>query len=640
MVDRNIEKYLLYVCKNGHMEMIQNVDEKIIHQHFTDIFYVACLRGQLLICQWLLNIHPTINFDDFAMPTFTSVEFKDMDFITWLFLTFPTLYNVVNIRSLFYSACYYCKIDMAISIYNLNPVFQLDCLEWIYENNFDWSYNRLEISKWLYLLDYNTIIASPISFYYMFGDNNSNDNIMTMCKWILTIYKTYDIIIPDDEIVETMYVSCDHDNSDVYNLFYDLLIDKSIINYRNVFAFALRNLNITVCNILYIEQKIILKDIENSIIHMTNHSIDLCIWLLTIIPDFLTVNYEKLIKFTIHINDLVFCKWIFDSINYEQSMLSLFCHHDNIEMFTWFYKDKIFSKKIIKHCFDVVCKNNNVKIKQYLIDNEQCVMSKHHYKLAMYNATKNEDLDKMKQLYYGSHGIVLNEDNCLYFNTACKYNYLNICKWLWSMCLTIDLHLNNCSVFNQACKNNNFTLCKWLYSLDNTVLTVRSTEQVSSCRKEIYLWMYKVKPELIDVQRMFNNFEDIFNIAKWLYENNSDKINLQQLDHTTFRNACKHRDINMCKWLSNLFPDTYKIISINEHDITYKIYKVLPELTKSIILIDVESCTICYETSNVISSCMHMFCINCLREWLSEKDICPMCRTPIKYEDCSTIKID
>lgn len=47
-----------------------------------------------------------------------------------------------------------------------------------------------------------------------------------------------------------------------------------------------------------------------------------------------------------------------------------------------------------------------------------------------------------------------------------------------------------------------------------------------------------------------------------------------------------------------------------------------------------EDCAICYgkiaKREKIILNCDHIFCENCIREWLSRKNSCPFCRTKVQ----------
>ena len=46
------------------------------------------------------------------------------------------------------------------------------------------------------------------------------------------------------------------------------------------------------------------------------------------------------------------------------------------------------------------------------------------------------------------------------------------------------------------------------------------------------------------------------------------------------------------------------------------------------------SCKICYENKKeVITKCGHEFCMDCLKDWIEIKQICPYCRSYIKFEN-------
>jgi len=123
-------------------------------------------------------------------------------------------------------------------------------------------------------------------------------------------------------------------------------------------------------------------------------------------------------------------------------------------------KDTIKYNNIEK--FKELCKNGNLKEAIVFFDNlpiESIYIT--IYECTAY-ASRNGHLELLKWL------LSFNIDSSIFyhFNIACKKEYLDMAKWLYSN-YNINLSQDNDFIFYNNCKNNNINIVNWLLTLSN-----------------------------------------------------------------------------------------------------------------------------------------------------------------------------
>ena len=656
MVDRYIRNYLIYACKNGHLNMLQNVDDTTINEYYIDMFFKACLRGHVTLCQWLKDFKTDFDFDLFDNRCFTDMKYKKMDMYVWLSNNHPNFNNIDMVINTFCSACKHGDIDVAKLIYYDHP-FQSACIQHVYDNLYfcEGGKNILEMCKWLYSLSYEIIVHDDFDIYsaaeIIMCDETSK--LKPYIIWIFEVYNTHNIAIGDEELLNILNRACEIDDIELYDIIYDKIDDKNIVSYTCVFTIRCKYNNINLCKKLYDEHKINGHIIKKVIEQTQTLSIEICDWIILTFPHLQLDIMNEIIRDVCYDSNIKLLHWYIDqqiSNNmspFEHDKISTICVKGGFEifeyMYTYLFAHNKLTTKNTKNMLDIVCKNGNDKIRNYLLEHSSCKMSKHHYIIALHLACKRGNLDDVKKLY-PSICDMTSEDNYICFLASCKKNHLHVCKWLYEQWPDINLHRNGVA-FNYAIKNHYIALFKWLYSINNSLLTFDCvTTLIHELRYsdiKLIKWIYDIRSEIVDKSQLFTN---IFihtneNWYKEIYEKYSTEIDLTTDNHDLFRYTCDNKKIDQCRWLCSKYPDIYNIISINYDNITFLIHE---QLTNNVLLaeVDVKDCSICYDESKIVATCGHMFCDTCLLQWLNVHNCCPMCRTQIKYSDSSQIKID
>jgi hypothetical protein len=271
------------------------------------------------------------------------------------------------------------------------------------------------------------------------------------------------------------------------------------------------------------------------------------------------------------------------------------------------------------------------------------------------------------------------------FQAACVGGHLAVVNWLLEVCPNIDINANDHYAFMEACANGHLAVAQRLFQInpDTDIIDYHETNVFQRvCAKghlAVAQWLLEVHPMLdvndrngraftlacygchiavaqwlispeVDIVADFeysfvgaclrNNLE----MAQWLYQEIAC-LNVFDRDDCAFRGACNGGYLAVAQWLQQLYPNRYKIISIqtdNEYrcivtgELLPTIYYTITKLPKRPEVIrvcsdDLDNCPICDETvSTVKTACNHLFCEPCLSTWLDEHTTCPYCRTNLE----------
>ena len=111
---------------------------------------------------------------------------------------------------------------------------------------------------------------------------------------------------------------------------------------------------------------------------------------------------------------------------------------------------------------------------------------------------------------------------------------------------------------------------------------------------------------------------------EWMHDNAQD---VKKYNHCLFRNVCDNGDFYKANYMVTKNPTIYKIDVELDGTILYEIMEPINFIELDQQLKD--HCNICYQSSNCLTSCQHIFCWQCLEQWMRRKRSCPLCRTYI-----------
>lgn len=235
----------------------------------------------------------------------------------------------------------------------------------------------------------------------------------------------------------------------------------------------------------------------------------------------------------------------------------------------------------------------------------------------------------------------INIENLKTFLFGFKDGNIEIIKWLLFYDYKLNLTICNDLPLCIAIEHNQLNILKWMNKLTTNIDYERHCEHIITfCVEEGYIdvlkWIYNINPELIfkmnitDIFRLSINLNNL-DIAKWLIEiskDNNIKIKFIPENDEKFIEACQENNIKLAQILVDVRPKGYYINVIDDQIMVY-------EIISSLIIDNViesesnnEICPICYvNISNVITSCNHLFCFNCLeRHYCVNNQNCPCCR--------------
>ena len=230
---------------------------------------------------------------------------------------------------------------------------------------------------------------------------------------------------------------------------------------------------------------------------------------------------------------------------------------------------------------------------------------------------------------------------------SCSIYDLYVYKWLYSKYVELDLEDCLYELFMNLIACNKLIILQWLVETSKYEITI------DEC--DLHMdepWLYKDTINSTVLQWLHDNTDickgiifkyafanNSLKLCKQIYTEHKSLVDIRHNNDEMFKYCCKYNYVALCKWIISLYPDIYKIISLNVDNIKYIIFTDLNSV-KLVCKNDLTDCSICYEKSDIIATCNHQFCKYCLNVWLTNNpDICPMCRANIKYDECSKIEI-
>ena len=298
--------------------------------------------------------------------------------------------------------------------------------------------------------------------------------------------------------------------------------------------------------------------------------------------------------------------WMYDNLkefsNLKLDYNSLFkwaCEYNNIDLLKWTYNKMINNEMPfldISFNFLIACENNSFDVVNWLYKNLNNYIdfnigggtsngshNKFEKNSPLFYACKNGNIDLLKWFYdnnlydfHQGHGII--KEDAL-FVTACKYNKMNICKWLYYDVKNINIHTYSDIAFCHLCYHGNFENIIWLYSKKNIDITARYYLALKfSCNSgnlKLIKWFYKKLEELDIEKKYINNIiyqnsvkYNQLHIMKWLY---SITLANDFYNDELLYMICESGNIKILEWLYTLIDNSIIDISIEDYYCIYLI---------------------------------------------------------------------
>jgi Zinc finger, C3HC4 type (RING finger) len=290
------------------------------------------------------------------------------------------------------------------------------------------------------------------------------------------------------------------------------------------------------------------------------------------------------------------------------------CEQGHFDIVVWLFsliQTMETMSNIILEIFNIACYNGQYKLAKWIYNNgcshgHNHIISLYEYGKTLKYCIASQNIDLIKWVLSLKNVIINNQMNDNYSNEEVIVRNI------------INVSIMNC--FTRACLTGNIRVMKILYSDAFAVILSSS---------------------LLDtiIRKLYNTHTNVRQVATWLFKINPT-MDLRENDDALFRLSCKHNNISLAKWLKSMYPREYTFtFKKSENVITdYYILNSLPVKDGSVRTIthaiDIEcrdeACLICREnTPNVITSCSHLYCYNCIDRWYSKQKTCPYCRVTI-----------
>lgn len=182
------------------------------------------------------------------------------------------------------------------------------------------------------------------------------------------------------------------------------------------------------------------------------------------------------------------------------------------------------------------------------------------------------------------------------FKVACANGHIHVARWLLKEMPDIDVSIDCEDPLRYACREGHIEIVKWLYEINpNMDVSVCFFQPfTNSCNNgnfEIAKWLYDTFPK---VREMIKNADGVSGIFRY----------------STIYNYINYPEI--VNWLKQIKPQSVKEIIYN------------PNVKKRNPNLESNNCCICYEKSNIETSCGHFGCEECFMLIPDHK--CPYCR--------------
>ncbi len=535
----------------------------------------------------------------------------------------------------------------------LDEIFEMACSNSYTSDNSNETDSR-ELIEWIYSIHTN---MNEVTKYTGFKNLCSSGHL-SLAQFIYS--KGLDTYILQSQLVEEIYecIACtEHIN--IFKWWYTLYPEFNLLNNDNeLFKLCIKSNHIEIAEFI-LEKYPEIKDTLNiwfqqNMYHLYSFvNIEIIQWIYSNFSLSLIIDRIGFIRLC-EMKRLKIVQWIYSlkpikikDDKYLQ-LLHRACISGYIEMFEWLFKIKRMKYIDLSYYFQKACEWGHLNIAQWIYQKNNNVV------FSWEEETTNDIVDEITNETMTETTTI----NTNVFIKACLNGRLNVAIWLYSIYSSqINISEFDELVFRNACEKNYLEMAQWLLSVkpDIDICAVENYAISYACTNghlKMAKWIVSVKPD-IDL-RQENDIlfgivcrEGKIKVAKWLLSICLE-IDICAENDYAFKKACEKKRLKIVKWLVSLKPERYSYVLEDkereegqEYDtftILYKINENNTFLSKEMEESKIIDCSICFEKSNMITSCSHQFCESCIKECIKNTNICPYCRTTLFYENIFTIK--
>ena len=590
------------ICERGHLQVAKwiitnNPDfvSNIIHE---DLMIGVCLAGKLSMAKWLLTLSPHILVDEDegdGYYLFRRVcKTGHLNVVKWLAKINPEIIeNKQNLVSPFWNSCARGKLNIA---------------KWIYSVSSEEVYSFKKNAE----LD-DALISNDMYFKECMFNKVCAQGHIAVVKWLLTIIPTTN----NEEMIQGIFnEACISGH---------LNIAKCLFN-------AYPHINISIHN-------------DNTFRMVCSWGqLNVARWLLKIKPDIdISAEHDHAFRQACENGHLDVAKWLSHMRSkIDTNRISSYLSDDTNQRSISYFSDT----------FTQICINGQLEVAKWLFDMKSSMIEDYLSIDDVINTIKaNTSVVKwlfevMPHLYH----FKCRGDLSHAFELSCLTGNLELVKMIFEKQeeYITDRSLITSNAFSGACVSGNRELINWLLvKFSNIDLSINDELPfINAC----------TNGHLILAKRLLGLKPD---------------INISANDDKAFKQACRNGHVEVFRWLENMFPEKYSVgqpiylgngleydsddedeeydeprlnldgeLSTN-YTYSYTISKninITRNILKQDISKEIDDCSICLDsTSNIYTSCSHMYCKPCITKWLKTHDTCPCCRVELEDENLSNI---
>lgn len=674
-------KYFLIACEKNLLDImiwLYKNESIIIDLHSTNsnfdndaALFLACKNGNLKILEWLYNLNcydfhrGTDIFSEDALFIYAS-KYNHIEICKWLFYTVKNInINVYNDIS-FSNLCYFGNFENIMWLYSKNKIDIFNRYNLALKNACESKNNKL--IRWFY----NKLLCCD-KYKFCYGINiikhfSARSNNLSILKWLYNITKL-DNNFYDEEL---LFSACENGNLEILKWIFSKF-NKDTIEIS--------------CKSYYCLTIIPYKKLTKFLDFLTTYYQ---------IPSYI---FNKLLEFSCKKDSTDLLNWIdkrekeSKDINFTR-LLIISTSLDKINVVKWLLKKRIFKNYIIKTIFRFAIIAASIKTVKF--------MNKLEYNYTVteddiYNGLSCNNLEFNQWLIKSKYFVKMNDSNLfkliivvlenqnlklfewIYNNLipksisysesmlimSCLIGNLEIVKFIYSKNIDINFSIMSHTPFYNSLFTNNLEISLWIQAMTNFDVSSYDNYAIKiACENgnlEMVQWLLSFDSVDVHVDNDYPFLASCISgnllLCKYLHE--KYKINIKANNDEAFRKSCEKKNIDVCKWLSSLddryilelndnIQDNIKITNWYIKNIYYDLYqsgeydKILYKLGFKIDEnnndFKDENCIICYNSSDIKTSCNHFFCKECLLRLLiiyNEKK-CPYCRQEIDEKNSYT----